>query len=413
MKICDLVQWYGAEGSGGIRTYVDRKSAHLAARGGIEHVVIRPGPETRRTRESSRTVYQISGRQFVENSPYRWFGRPALVDAILKREAPDIIEFDSPYHLPWHALRQRARRSCAVVGFYHADVPVAYGEAVVQRLGAPWLQAPARRLLQSYVRSVHSRCDATVATTPSMIARLESMKIPRTAIAPLGVDADFFRPDRRDEAVRARLGCGPDDLLLVYAGRFVKEKRIDVLADAVELLPPALRANLVLIGGGPLAEEMRRRSVVSDRLRVAPFVRDRDELAAILASADLYVTAGPHETYGLSVVEAMACGTPVVGVDAGALPDRIVPGTGGLAPSGDPAAFAARIEEVVAAGVVAAGVQARRHVAACGSWDETFRRLLEIYDHAWRRRRRLESGRRRRRRGLRGLRDRIMSRADA
>lgn len=388
LKICDLVQWYGAAGSGGIRTYVDRKAEDAAARPGVTHVLVRPGPLTRRTESRGRVIYEIEGRLMAAGSPYRWFGRPDLIGRILAREAPDVIEFDSPYHLPWQAFRQRRRRPCAVAGYFHADVSVAYVEAPLRRLGMGPLAPPARALAEAYVRAVHSRCDVTLTASPALRERLRRLGVARTELAPLGVDLELFRPAPLDAALRRTLGCPPGGSLLVYAGRFVHEKRVDVLADMVELLPDRLRPRLLLIGDGPLGAEMRRRAVVSDRLEVRPFLDDRAALARVLAAADVYVTAGPHETFGLSVAEAMACGTPVAGVDSGALRDRIAPGTGLLVPPGRPADFAAAVCRLLDEGAGAAGRRARLFAERTSSWSACFESLHAAYATALERRRR-------------------------
>lgn len=379
MKICDLVQWYGGEGGGGIRTYVDRKAEGLAARPGTTHVLVRPGARDRRREAPGRVIYEVSGRRMAKGSPYRWFGRLDAVARILRDEAPDLIEFDSPYHLPWLAFRQRARSGCAVVGFYHADVPAAYVETPLRRHGLGPLARPARAAAEAYVRSVASRCDATLAAAPVMLRRLDAMAVPRTALVPLGVDLACFRPRDDGRRVRRRLGCPAGAALLLYVGRFVAEKRVDVLADMVERLPDVLQPRLVLVGDGPLAGDLRDRAAAVNRLLVLPFEEDRDRLASLLAAADAYVTAGPHETFGLSVVEAMACGTPVVGVAAGALPDRVPPGTGLLAPPGDAAAFAAAVTDLLAGDPDAAGRRARDHVRRTAGWDAFFAALDRAY----------------------------------
>lgn len=99
----------------------------------------------------------------------------------------------------------------------------------------------------------------------------------------------------------------------------------------------------------------------------------------MLASADVYVTAGPHETFALSVIEAQAAGLPVVGVDAGALHDRVPEGLGYLGPTDDPAAMADNIV-LAAAERQAISARARAHVEARFGWDNTIRRLLACYE---------------------------------
>lgn len=108
----------------------------------------------------------------------------------------------------------------------------------------------------------------------------------------------------------------------------------------------------------------------------------RSSTGRVATFADVYVTAGAHETFGLAVVEAQASGLPVVGVDAGALRERVAPSHGRLGPVGDAKAMAANIVAVAAQRQML-GAAARRHVLESGyGWDSTFRRLFVIYQAA-------------------------------
>ncbi len=137
-----------------------------------------------------------------------------------------------------------------------------------------------------------------------MRGHLHDWGVERVALQPLGVDTALFHPGRAAATPwRSELGLAADARVLVYAGRFAPEKHLDVLADAVARLgPPHV---LLAIGAGPMPP-------AGERVRVVPFVADATVLAAILAGADAFVHAGDQETFGLSALEAMACGTPIV-----------------------------------------------------------------------------------------------------
>lgn len=133
------------------------------------------------------------------------------------------------------------------------------------------------------------------------------------------------------------------------------------------------------MGQGPQRDELEERASRIPRLHVLPYERDRAAYASALASADIYVTAGPHETFGLSVVEAQASGLPVVGVDAGALRERVADDRGRLGPPGDAAAMGANIL-AVAGRRRELGEAARRHVLEAGyAWEHSFERLFSVY----------------------------------
>tara|TARA_B000000460_G_scaffold187794_1_gene135241 strand:- start:654 stop:1094 length:441 start_codon:yes stop_codon:yes gene_type:complete len=113
------------------------------------------------------------------------------------------------------------------------------------------------------------------------------------------------------------------------------------------------------------------------------FMDDREELARALASSDIYVSAMASETFGISVIEAQACGLPVIGVDSGAMPSRVSPANGILVPVEDTDAMAQAVLDIWPNKVAAMGREARALVEREYSWDATFDHLFKtIYPKA-------------------------------
>jgi alpha-1,6-mannosyltransferase len=162
----------------------------------------------------------------------------------------------------------------------------------------------------------------------------------------------------------------PDERLLVFAGRPAREKRLEVLVGAVERLGAPYKLLLVGAGGG---------APVSDRAICMDYVRDPAELAGILASCDAFVHANDNEPFGLIVLEAMACGLPVVGVAAGGVAESVDDQVGQLATRSEPAPFAEAIEALFARDLAAVRAAARRRAVERHGWDAVFRQLCGIY----------------------------------
>ncbi len=381
MKICDLTQSY-AETGGGVRTYLHAKRDHILRYTDHEHLLIIPGKEDRVVREGRKVTYWVASPPVPGSTVYRLLLRSGRVREILREERPEIIELHCAYNLPWAALRHRREHPCGIIGVYHTDLPSAYVEAPVAAVLGAGPARYAKAAAMRYVRTLYNRCDVTLAISPLVEAKLQATGVKRIEPLPLGVDVEQFHPSKRDPGLREMLGVTHEDLLLIYAGRLDREKRADLLCEAFERLPEGFPAVLVLVGDGPLRQTLSERGARSGRIRVLPFQTDRCALAGLLASADLYVSAMPFETFGLSVVEAQACGLPVVGVRAGAMEDRVPPSVGRLAPPDSPDGLAQEILFLAERPDLRRemGARARALVESCFSWRTTFEHLFKIYE---------------------------------
>jgi alpha-1,6-mannosyltransferase len=259
------------------------------------------------------------------------------------------------------------------------DLPGAYVGPAVRGVAGAWLGTKAERLTERYLRGVFGRCDLICAPSPEQAARVTRIGLDDVHVVPLGVDLETFHPNKRDPAVRAELGAPEEALLLFYAGRLDSEKRVSTMANAARRVNEQRPARLVMAGNGPHREALIEQAEAGAPLIVLPYQEDKLRLARLMASSDLYLTAGPHETFALSVVEAQACGLPVVGVAAGALVERVDDTVGRLGPVDDAAAMAAHIL-TVAEHLDTMGAAARRHVEERYAWKATFDRLFSMYE---------------------------------
>jgi alpha-1,6-mannosyltransferase len=381
MKLCALTQSYAPTG-GGVRTMLHAERAWCERTPGMQHVLIVPGESDTVVRDGRSVTYTVRSRLVPGSATYRLLLRSDKVLRILRAEMPDVVEVHCAYNLPWTAMLHRRRHGGIVSGVYMTDLPVAYIETPIARRGHDAVARRARALAERYVASLYRRCDVVIAISPVVQQRLHAMGVRDARCIPLGVDLDTFHPSRRDASLRARLGAGAGSLVLAYAGRLDAEKQPDVVLDAFErarALDPGLDAHLVIAGDGPLRQRIAQRGARVGNVNVLPFEQDRGRLAALLASADVYVSAMAHETFGLSVVEAQACGLPVLGVRAGAMTDRVHDGEGFLVPPDSPAAMAERILKTPRDAWHAMGRRARQRVQAEFSWNRTFEMLTETY----------------------------------
>lgn len=159
-------------------------------------------------------------------------------------------------------------------------------------------------------------------------------------VIPNFVDTERFTPARRQE-LREQLGVGNGPLLM-HASNFRRVKNIRDIVKVFARVAARLPARLVLVGDGPErapAEILAEEYGIADRVF---FLGGRREIESILPAADLFLLLSSQESFGLSALEAMSCGVPVLGTRAGGLPELIVDGeTGFLAEVGDVDALAA------------------------------------------------------------------------
>jgi glycosyltransferase involved in cell wall biosynthesis len=190
----------------------------------------------------------------------------------------------------------------------------------------------------------------------------------RLVVWPRGVDATLFSPERRSESLREKWSVSDKRPAILYAGRLTREKGVSMLDQIGSQLYRRRRAHrFVIAGDGPLRDDLRH--AIPDAVFLGQL--PQDQLAAAMASADVVVSPGDAGTGGSVVLEAQACGVPVVVSAAGGASENVIDGESGFVcrPS-DHVAFATGIEQLLAdrAHRRAIGAGARKF-AAGRSWQ--------------------------------------------
>lgn len=357
MHLVDTTLFYSPT-SGGVKRYLTAKHAWIRANTAWEHSILVPGEVEHIERGGICTV---PGHSVPGTFNYRLPLNPRRWTRLLAALEPDLIEVGDAFHPAWSAWRVARRRGIPLAAFYHSNLPQIIG----RRIGTT-----SERVVGRYVRWLYERFDVVFAPSRLMCAYLNDIGVQHTAHQPLGVDAEIFCPERRTLDLRARLGLDPQTRLLVYAGRFSGEKNVPVLLHAFALLGRPY--HLLLIGGD---EEARPTANVT----LLPYRRDSVELAQWLASADALVHAGTKETFGLVILEAMACGRPVVAARAGAIPEFVDESVGMLAEPNSASSMAEAIVALYERDLDAVGAAARQRVLNHFTWNMAFQGQMAAY----------------------------------
>ena len=381
MKICDLTQFYSPV-SGGVRRYIEQKSAFLRRhRPDCQHVVIVPGEKTDSSGDDQVRVYTIASQLLSRTSRYRALTKLHLVEEVLEKERPDIIESGDPYQVAWKAVASGRGLDIPVVGFYHSH----FSESILRTVGkflGPLAVTIAEETCRKYVATLYNRFECTFVPSPVLAKLLGSWGVENTHTVDLGVDDEIFRPEPADSAAtRQKMGISRDARLLLYVGRLATEKNVRTLFDAFTRLRSRSSEpyELLCLGDGTQRPSLISLQNQTPGVHWMPYCSDPAELARIYRSADLFVHPGVQETFGLVALESQASGTPVVGI-RGSYMDRIIfSDQKQWATENTPDALAEAIESKFTIDLRAAGLRASEEARGRYSWKTVFSRLMDVY----------------------------------
>lgn len=207
--------------------------------------------------------------------------------------------------------------------------------------------------LQSYLPSFCSEVDLVIAPSEGLRRVLRELGLEGSIeVIPNGVDLTPFEGDRRP-VPRSELGIPEDHVVLVYTGRLGPEKNLTFLlrsfAGAQSAWP---ESTLMLVGRGSEKDNLEDIAARAGLGKYVVFTGlvDYEEVPRYLATADAFVTASVTEVHPFSVIEAMASGLPVVGIESPGVGDIVRNGHNGLLAAHDLAAFTAKLTRMISDG---------------------------------------------------------------
>lgn len=357
-------------------------TSRLAARGHSVRVLTPrlagplPGPTSAEIHH-----YPVSRR-----TPFETFFTNALFARVAVRRAlrrpPDVIVFSSYDVAFGNLLGGSDLGRIPTVYIYHSSF---YSDAVDRIAVRRWPLRLAHGPLRTFMRSVESvvlrAATRVVAVSPFSRREIEARigrADPKVWLIPTGVDVDFFSPGDR-AAARSAIGVPIGARVLLTVGRLARVKRYDRAIDALKVLrqedPSYL---LILAGTGPDESALRRSADGQGGIRFAGFV-DGAALRDHYRSADLLLCTSEFENWSLSILEALATGTPVAGTPRGSIPDMLRPVDPTLLfDDVEPTAIADGIRRLMADPAALERIRARSRdeVERSFSWDRTVDELL-------------------------------------
>ncbi|MBX7501993.1 glycosyltransferase family 1 protein [Qipengyuania sp. YG27] len=315
-------------------------------------------------------------RMPVKNRGEYRLGLPldAKARADLEAFAPNTVHLSAPDFTGHSALNWARKHDVPVLASVHTRF-----ETYPQYYGMGFLEPAVIALLRRF----YHRCDALVAPSQSQIDELKAQGMhDDISIWSRGVDRTVFHPSKRDLEWRRSLGLADDDVAIVFLGRLVMEKGLDVFAETiVQLRKRQVPHKVLVIGDGPA------RGWFEKALPGGIFAgfKTGADLGKALASGDIFFNPSITETFGNVTLEAMACGLPVVAAGATGAASLVTDGeTGRLVPPGKPDIFAPACAEALAPYCLDDELRLRHgangeKAAGAYSWDAINQAVVDTY----------------------------------
>ena len=358
-----LVTEYYYPHFGGVTEHVQNLAVHLRAGGHFATVITSRIPGHHHDAEGvhrvGRSLVLLSNGSFARITA--GLGLRRAIVRILRSERIDVVHIHGPLAPTLGLVAQDAARELGIpaVATFHSW----FRRSVAYSI----LRSPLQRRLDQFAARIAVSAPAIEANRRYFRSDWE--------IIPNGVDVGYFHPNGRRPADAA--GDGPR---LLFLGRLDPRNGLDQILSAMPRILAALpNSKLVVAGDGPLRAVYERRArPLGKSLRFVG--RVYDERPDLYTSADLYLCPTDKASFGITLLEAMACGTPIIGSDISGFRELVRDGKCLLVPPNDPAAWADAVIRLIRDPARRAEMGAwGLEKAAQYSWAQVSARVLEVY----------------------------------
>jgi len=309
MRIAYFTDTYHPE-INGVTNTLGYLTAYLR-RLGIDYLIFAPDYSDGRADDSEQNVIRFKGlRPHISPASRLVFPNYKTVLQTMADYRPDIIHITSELGIGYCGLRVARELGIPIVMSYHTNFDKYLNFYEFGQL---------EKCYWKYMTWFHSFAAVNLCPSEDTLHALEKRGLAHLDIWSRGVDLSQFSPANHSEFVRERLG-GRNRTLFLYAGRIAKEKGLETFAKAIRIMDSWYgdTVGFVFAGDGPYMQELSEFELPN---AVFTGFKNKDDLAQIYASCDVFVFPSGTETFGNVVLEAMASGLPVLCVDAGGVTD--------------------------------------------------------------------------------------------
>ncbi|MBO3803181.1 MAG: glycosyltransferase [Candidatus Brockarchaeota archaeon] len=293
----------------------------------------------------------------------------------------DVVHIQTPFFMGTAGFISGKVMEVPIVGTYHTNFLEMSESVSDSKVFKGFV-----RFAWKYSTGLYRRCHVLTTSSRTIAEHLRRLMRREVLTVPHGVDVERFGRPVEGVDVREIYGIPSDKAIVTYLGRLTRDKGVHTLLDAFSEVRKKARACLVVAGLGPEKEALEKRSVelgMAEDTRFLGYVEEAEKVP-LLQQSNVVVLVSKADLVPLVLIEAMACGTPVIGSRAGGIPNLIEDGeTGFLVREGDPKELSEKILEVIS-GADLEGVKrkAKELVKREFSMEVSARAFLDIYRKA-------------------------------
>ncbi|MGD2119177.1 MAG: glycosyltransferase [Chromatiales bacterium] len=326
-------------------------------------------------------VIRIPSKRLPLDPEDRLMSRKAIraLLPMLKQRNFDIVHIHTPFLAHYAGVEIAEQLGVAVVTSYHTFFE-AYFEKYLPWVPAAWLRGIARK----YSRTQCDAVDGVISPSHQMLEKLREYGTETcAAVIPTGLDLIQYQCAEAN-GFREKYGISDETSLLLYVGRVAFEKNIEFLMDMfLEVYEQKDDVKLLIAGEGPALARLKKRAAqmqLQEHILFIGYLERNTELLDCYRSSDVFVFASETETQGLVLLEAMACGLPVVSVASMGSKDVLVDGEGCLVAEADVQEFSDKVLHLLTDREYAAEIVCRGG-AYINNWasEDKARDMLEFY----------------------------------
>jgi glycosyltransferase involved in cell wall biosynthesis len=368
MKIAIFTDTFTPQVNGVAKT-LDRFTQYLK-RNGIEYYVF--APQNTAEENLMVNVKKIKSIPLAIYPECRLaIPNPVFLKRKLLQFEPDLIHVATPFNMGLCGMYYAKKLNIPLVGSYHTDF-----DSYLYYYKMEFLS----KVLWNYLRWFHSSLQKTFVPSYETLKQLKKKGFHNLHVWSRGVDCTLYHPNYEEQIIREKYNIKSKHIL-TYVGRLAPEKDIETLTKIIKEINSRRKGSVhwLIAGDGPSAEELKEE--LQENITFTGYVKG-NELAQIYASSHVMVFPSPTETFGNVVLESLACGTPVVGANAGGVKNIISHERNGyLCEPRHVKSFISSIENLLDNHHTHNQMRLyAREYAMSQSWDQIFDNLLVHYE---------------------------------